>query len=60
MLYEYECPKCGDALTAFNSVDKRHLESPECSCGTKTSLVTSVPAHPVMNPARPVKRAKNA
>ena len=61
MLYEYRCPKCDDALEAFNSVDERHTEAPVCSsCKVKTELGTSVPATPVMNPARPVKRAHNA
>lgn len=61
MQYEYECTKCYDVIVSFNSVDERHTESPECPRdGYETVLVTSVPATPVMNPARPVKRAHNA
>ena len=60
MLYEYECPKCSDAMSAFRSVDERH-DGPECfRCLEKGELVTSVPGSPVMNPARPVHKAHNA
>lgn len=60
MQYEYECPKCGDVLVAFNSVDERHV-GPLCPiCNEHGNLVTSVPASPVMNPARPVHKAHNA
>lgn len=59
-VYSYSCPQCSKALEGFNSVDERHTNAPECSeCEVKTELVPSVPATPVLNPARPVKKPRS-
>jgi len=54
-LYGYECTKCEQITTKLGSVAGRK-RAPRCAdCGAKTQLGISAPAHPVMNPARPVK-----
>jgi len=60
MLYEYECSDCKKLTDAMRAVANRK-RSPECGfCGGKTRLAISVPASPVFNSARPVKKAHNA
>lgn len=61
MLYEYECTLYGcEKLTeALRSVADRN-RAPKCEyCGGKTRLAISVPAAPVFNCARPVRKAHN-
>jgi len=60
MLYEYECTKCEELTEALRSVVNRN-RTPKCDkCGDTTRLAISVPASPVFNSARPVRKAHNA
>jgi len=60
MLYEYECTECEELTEALRNVANRK-HSPRCEkCGKKMKLAISVPASPVFNSARPVKKAHNA
>jgi len=59
MLYEYECTGCEKLTEALRSVAERN-QAPKCEdCGRKTQLAISVPASPVFNCARPVRKAHN-
>jgi len=60
-IYSYHCSdvNCDTITIDIKSVAGRH-DSPDCeSCGSETRLEMSAPAHPVMNPARPVHKPHN-
>ena len=65
-LYTYRCEKCDTETEGLNSVAGR-FDGPDCQamnsldqvCGGFCRLAISAPAHPVMNPARPVHKPHN-
>ena len=72
-LYTYRCEKCDNEVEELNSVAGR-FDGPDCQkmmknlkmsyspdkrCGGFCRLAISAPAHPVMNPSRPVHKPYN-
>ena len=57
-LYEYKCPKCDLLQEKLRPVRERTLKA-TCLCGAKMLPTITVPATPVMDPVKPVRRPHN-
>ncbi len=59
-LYTYQCEaESKHQQDELSSIAGRH-DAPDCKkCGAETRLAVAAPAHPVMNPAVPVRKPYN-